>query len=92
MKLIIGSIYIGVESYDALRLIDKDGQKIEFELSELYELPSGRLVHYLALITEIVVGFSGITHLDFLVCFPEVTKIRVMDSTVKNIDGLEHYS
>ena len=90
MKLTIGSIYIGVEPYDLVRLGNEEGYRYEFGLSEMLDLPSGRLAPHLDLVTEIVIGFSGVTDLDFLAYFPEVVKVRVMDSTVKNIDGLQH--
>jgi Leucine-rich repeat (LRR) protein len=90
MKLTIGSIYIGVEPYDLLRLSDVEGHKYEFGLSDMLDLPGGRLGPHLDLVTEIVIGFSGVTNLDFLAYFPEAGDVWIIDSTVKDISGLQN--
>lgn len=89
MKLTIGSIYLGKNQPNFAELSDEERivKRISLEDSD----PSiEEFYPYLDQINEVVVGFVNQPNLDFLKFFPNVTRIWIITSTVKNLDGLRY--
>ncbi len=88
MKLTIGSIYLGKNQPNFAELSNDQGvvKQIPLEDSD----PSIEdFSPYLNQVDEIVIGFVNQTDLDFLQYFPNVTRLWIITSRVKNLDGLQ---
>jgi hypothetical protein len=92
MKLVVGSIYLGVPEAATQEVVvfEGDARQAQYSLSEIARADLGAVQPYLLRIDEVVVGFTEVTDLEFLRYLPNVREVSVMTNAVRNIEGLRY--
>jgi hypothetical protein len=92
MRLAIGEITLAgaLAARPAMVLADERGSERRFSMSDLLQPRMGTLSPHLHKVTELVVGYTDLPNLDFLVWLPNITHVRILTPSVKNISGLRY--
>jgi len=88
VEMIVGTKYFGKGIDKSVRIFEGEDVVHVAPLEELTLPNLGSLAQYGHSVTEVVVGFSGVTNVDFFSRIPNVQKVRMLTSSIQNIEGL----